>query len=333
VTEGQRISVVTDTAAPPVRELVQSLLDAADGSIAAIVLYGSQLLRASPNADSAWDLVVIVDRYAPFHTALSRHGLMLRPPWMLNTMGHILPPSITALIPPGGTAIGKCAIVSVDHFQKAVAPRSPDHFLKGRMVQQVALVWSRDDETAATVDKMLREARRDVLAWAGPWLGEPFDARSVPRQMLRVSYGGELRPEAGGRADEIYEAQSAWLEAAYSEVLEDAVRDGTLVRAQGGGDEPGGYSFAQPLGRWAGVRVRLYFAWSKVRATLRWGKHVVTFNDWLGYLLRKVERRTGETVELTVLERRLPLIFLWPRTFHFFLSGKHRKRIETADDP
>ena len=42
---------------------------------------------------------------------------------------------------------------------------------------------------------------------------------------------------------------------------------------------------------------------------------MLTFENWLPYLVRKVERRTGMRVELTPLERRLPLIFLWPRLF------------------
>ncbi len=63
----------------------------------------------------------------------------------------------------------------------------------------------------------------------------------------------------------------------------------------------------------ARLRRAAYFNFSKLRVTARWIKHVLTFENWLPYVVRKVERRTGMTVELTALERRLPLIFLWPR--------------------
>ena len=46
---------------------------------------------------------------------------------------------------------------------------------------------------------------------------------------------------------------------------------------------------------------------------MRWAKHIVTFNDWLTYVQRKAERRTGLTIELTRAERKWPLIFLWPK--------------------
>ncbi len=60
-----------------------------------------------------------------------------------------------------------------------------------------------------------------------------------------------------------------------------------------------------------------YFAWSKVRATARWGKYVVTFDDWLDFLLRKARRHSGQEIVLTERERRHPLVFLWPRVFRY----------------
>ena len=65
------------------------------------------------------------------------------------------------------------------------------------------------------------------------------------------------------------------------------------------------------------LRSRLYFQWSLVRATARWAKYVVTFDDWVEFLLRKARRHSGQPIELTERERRLPLIFLWPRVIDY----------------
>jgi hypothetical protein len=70
-------------------------------------------------------------------------------------------------------------------------------------------------------------------------------------------------------------------------------------------------------------RLRAYFAWSRVRATSRWAKHVVTFEGWLDYLLKKAERHTGQQIVLTPRERRLPLVFLWPRLVRYL---RHKDR-------
>jgi hypothetical protein len=48
--------------------------------------------------------------------------------------------------------------------------------------------------------------------------------------------------------------------------------------------------------RW---RASHFFRRSKVRATLRWFKYMLTFDSWLDYILRKIERRSAQRVELT----------------------------------
>ena len=59
---------------------------------------------------------------------------------------------------------------------------------------------------------------------------------------------------------------------------------------------------------------------------------MLTFENWLPYLLRKVERRTGMRVELTPLETRLPLIFLWPRLFLVLRNRPAEETEEAADE-
>jgi hypothetical protein len=49
---------------------------------------------------------------------------------------------------------------------------------------------------------------------------------------------------------------------------------------------------------------------------------MITFNDWQTYIVRKVERRTGMSVELTPAERRWPLLLLWPKVFKVLREGR-----------
>ena len=309
-------SEVTNYEGPePARPIVERLVEVGGGEIRAILLFGSQLVRATPNAHSAWDLVVVVDRYGPFHRALVAAGHHRRPAWLLNAMARVLPPNITAFDPGEGAPLAKCAIVSSGHFARALGPRSPDHFLKGRMVQQVELLWRRPAGDATWIEERLAEARMDVLEWAGPFLDEAFTAAGLAHGFLSVSYGGEIRPESKGRVDDVFEAQRPFLTQTYSEVLEAAEGEGRVRRL-----EDGRFELVPRPGSAARRRVSLYFFVSKVRATLRWLKHIVTFNDWLTYIQRKVERRTGTKIDITPWERRLPLLLLWPKVFRVLTS-------------
>ena len=61
-----------------------------------------------------------------------------------------------------------------------------------------------------------------------------------------------------------------------------------------------------------------------VRATARWAKYVVTFDDWLDFIVRKARRHTGRGHRA---HRRasagMPLLFLWPRVIHYL---RHKDR-------
>jgi hypothetical protein len=51
---------------------------------------------------------------------------------------------------------------------------------------------------------------------------------------------------------------------------------------------------------------------------------MITFDGWLDYIQRKIERRGGMEVEIEERERRWPLIFLWPKVFLVLRSLKDR---------
>lgn len=314
---------------PEAMPLVEAVREAGGPAVRAVLLFGSQLVRTAPDAHSAWDVVVVVDAYPPFHRHLVAAGHHRRPAWLLNLLARVLPPSITALDPGGGAPLAKCAIVSAADFRRALGLRAPDHFLKGRMVQKVALAWARDAGNRREIEGLLADARADVLRWVGPYLDGPVTAAELARRMLEVSYGAELRPESGDRVRQVFEAQRAFLEAAFDGVLREA--------AAGGRAEPiGDRRYRVPRGpRWRRVGLSLYFLRSKARATARWLKHVVTFNDWLTYIQRKVERRTGMTIELTPWERRLPLLLLWPKAIRVIRSGRAvgRREAEAPSTP
>ena len=107
----------------------------------------------------------------------------------------------------------------------------------------------------------------------------------------------------------------------YRTLLDWFVSQGQLVA-----DGPDGYRLAVTPTAWDRLRITLYFHHSKVRATLRLLKHVVLYEGWLEYIVRKVERSGNARVELTERERRWPLIFLWPRVIRFIWTRPQKRQ-------
>lgn len=305
---------------PSASDLAAKLVRAADGAVVAILLYGSHLLRTNPDRHSAFDFVVLVDDYHPFYSALKGAGEIHRPVRLMTWMAGILSPNVIAFVPDEGRGgIAKCLIVSCDDFASALGPNPKDHFLLGRMIQKVGTVWTRDPQDSAWVEERLRDARLGVLEWMAPYLDAPVDARGLGLRAMAVCYQGELRPEASDRALRVFEAQAEHFHTHFPEVLQRGEDSGLLRRT---GD---GFVLVASVSPDVRRRWRRHFVRSKIRATLRWFKHVATFDNWLPYVVRKVERHTGTPVHLTALERKLPLIFLWPRVIKFLMERRRKE--------
>jgi hypothetical protein len=300
---------------PDATRLVEALLSVVrPGDVRVILLFGSRLVRASPDRHSAYDLVVVCERYRPFYEALARVGAARRSPALQSALNRLLAPNVIAFAPDGWDdgPVAKIMVIEPNAFERALGGRSPDHFLKGRMVQRVAVLHARDDAAERWVASLLSEVRADVPRWAGPFVEQPFTAERLAHRMLEISYGGEVRPEAADRVQDVFEAQRELLVTALSAALERAADERRLVRIEG--PDPL-YRFPGRPGTLDRFRVRLYFLRSKARATARWLKHVVTFDNWLDYIAHKVQRRTGMRMEITPWERRLPYLLLWPKVF------------------
>jgi hypothetical protein len=301
-------------------ELARALVAASGGTVEGVLLYGSHLHGANPDRHSAHDFVVIVSEYPAFYAALYDAGEIHRPPALMSALARVLAPNVIAFTPEEGTAgIAKCLVISGNDFESAVGERPKDHFILARMVQDVGLVWVQDRATREWIERCLDGARARILSWVGPFLEDPFDAEALGRRMLELCYRGEFRPEARNRAALVFDGQRDHFRKALPPGLEAAVTGGTLTKG------PDGLRFVTPHPRSDRRRWRWHFVRSKARTTARWLKHVVTFDNWLPYVTRKVERRTGSKIELTSLERRWPLIFLWPRVVRVLLVRPERE--------
>jgi hypothetical protein len=136
----------------------------------------------------------------------------------------------------------------------------------------------------------------------------------------------EVRPEPPGRAAVLWAAQRELQRPVFEALLRQLDSCGEL-RACAAADGPAsGWALLRPAGVVERLRSRLYFSRSLSRATVRWLKHVLTFEGWLDYIARKASRHSGESIELTPRERRWPLVFLWGRVFRY-LWQKNRRAV------
>ena len=298
---------------PDAQRLAGHLAGAFGPAAVALVHYGSHAHDAGTGPDSAWDFFVVVDDYRRAYRALAAALPHRFPAGRAARLNRLLPPNVISVAEPSPDAArtAKCCVLSVSDLAHACSRAPRDHFVRARLFQQVQLVWARDREGRDRVTDAVVEARQATFHWCRPFLPAAFDAARFCRALLDVSYGAEIRPEDDRRVETLLAAQSATLLPVYDALLAHLADRGVLARA---GDQ---YRDPRPPGVAARARARAWFTWSKLRATVRWAKYVALYDDWLDYVVRKIERRSGVTIDLTPRERRWPLVFLWPKALRY----------------
>lgn len=301
---------------PEARALAAAVAETFGPGTAALLHYGSRAQGSGAEPDSAWDFVVVVDDPAAAYRALAKSGASTLSPTLARMLHHILPPTVVASRPPSlpGRPLAKCVVLSAPELARGCSSRARDHFLLGRLFQDVRLVWTRDAGATEAVAAAVASARACTFDWVRPYLPATFTATDFLRTALRVSYAGEVRPETAGRVDTLTAAQGATLLPILAGMLDHLATRGQLLRQ---GDA---YRDLHPPDARERARRRRYFLGSKMRITMRWPKHMLLYDGWLDYVVRKVERRSGVRMTLTPLERRWPLVFLWPRALRYFLT-------------
>jgi hypothetical protein len=304
-----RAGAAPDHVPPEVRDVVELLRDACGRDLVAVVFFGSRLLGTSPGEESAADLVVVVENYLRFYESIGSRLPAARHSGIMAALNRALPPNIIYLNDPGGMRAGaKCFVVTDYDLGLALSADAKDHFFRGRLAQRVHIVYARSDRDRLALERRIDSARRLTVDWVPIYLrGQSFGVLDFCRRMMEVSYAGEIRPEARSRVLEVYQAQASFFRLVYGRVLQDAARDGRLV-AEGDRYRLAKNPSWRERRRWAG-----FFRRSKARATLRWFKYMLTFDDWLDYIVRKIERRSGVRIDLTKSERRFPVVLLWPK--------------------
>jgi hypothetical protein len=267
----------------------------------AILAYGSCLSDVTRSSTSTPDFYVVVDRYSGFH------GSVLH-----AVVNWILPPSIYHFSVEGRTS--KFNVISMPDLMQGTSPRARDVYQLGRFSKRVALLWTRDERSLESISQIQVCAMRTVARKVYDLLPDQFTIETFVKESLRISYYGDVRVEADDKIDRLWKAEEAFYRKAYGFILDDFTGSPLFLKKNvtTATYEKTSRVLADRVGRF---RVRFFLARSRLRAQLRWPKGMFTVDNWLDYLIRKIERTQGIRLELTPKEKRLWFIYGWKYFF------------------
>ena len=299
-------------ASPAVQVLIDEIL-ARHGQAAQGVLFYGSCLRSGDDLDGLVDLYLLVDSY--------RNSYSGRLAALLNAL---LPPNVFYLEREfeGQTVRTKYAVLSLADFQKGTSKRWFHSYLWGRFSQPTAILYARNDSVKKMV---LRGFARSVLTFTHrvlPRLATEFSARQLWGRGLELSYRAELRAERPEKRARLFDAAPQY----YEEVTRLSMDTNSFPVAAIAGTDPTLYRARISDGvRWVSRFTWALRSWQgKLLSVLRLVKAMTTFEGGVDYILWKINRHSGVTVDLEPRLRRHPLLAMWVLSWRLYRRGGFR---------
>jgi hypothetical protein len=258
------------------------------------------------------DLYVIVDRYANAYR--SRF-------WTL--LNQILPPNVFYLETraEGRVVRAKYAVLSLADLKRGTSRAWFHSYLWGRFAQPAAILYAQSSEIAEQLHRALGQAVLTFLSRVLPCAPERFSVRELWLKGFSLSYRAELRAERPEKIAGLFQSSSEFYEQITAAVLPRLPHP--VERLDG---EEGRFQLHVPAPR----RLSCRFGWrvrslqGKVLSLLRLLKGAFTFTGGLDYILWKIERHSGVSVEVPPRLRRHPILALCLLSWRLYRKGAFR---------
>ncbi len=292
--------------------LNDAIFDIYADAVDAILVYGS-CLRSGNYFDGLVDLYVVVDNYQNAYNNLV-HRLLNR----------LLTPNVFYLEVPFEEHVirAKYVVISSADFRKGTSTRWFHSYLWGRFAQPAAVTYARNVDSEKRIYDCLAQSVITFCLRVLPRLPPRFSTAQLWCDGLALSYATELRAEKHGRAKTLFEAAESYYDAVTAPALESLPY--TVVEESD--DEGAGFTVVLPQR----VRYASRAAWGmrrvqgKLLSVLRLLKGLATFRGGVDYIVWKLERHSGEKIEVSPRVRRYPVIFIWGLFWRLYRRGIFR---------
>jgi hypothetical protein len=297
---------------PALHALVEALRRRHGAAVNAILFYGS-CLRSGDLFDGLVDLYLIVDSYTACYARKSR-----------ALANWLLPPNVfySEIRVTDRVVRAKYAVLSSADLCNGTSRRWFHSYLWGRFTQPTALAWCRDDATRRQIGACLASARRTFLERVLPRVPAAGRVHDLWQQGLRLSYGAELRAESAGRSAELTAAAVDYYVASTREAAA-SLRYPLILEGEGV-DTRYRAEIPAPSRRLSRAAWMLRAAQGKLLSVARLLKALFTFDGGLDYIAWKLERHSGQRIDIPPRVRRYPLVFVWGLFWRLYRRGVFR---------
>lgn len=310
-TEALQALQARTTAGEDLQALAKAIRVEHGEAVVAIVYYGS-CLRSGNAGDGIADFYVLVERYQD-----AKMG------WLRAGLNRLLPPNVFYLETPwqDTTLRAKYAVISIDQFQNGVTGGWLLPYLWGRFAQPSGVLWCRDKALQNSIYHWLSQALVYFVKQTAPLMPSKFNVRQLWQTGLARSYSTELRAERGERVAGLFDY---WPEYYTEQTWQALISLGWLSPNQSVEAKTWSTEIPEKLKKRTNRRWYWRVLAGKPTALLRLIKSLLTFRGAVEYAAWKIERHSGQPVDLPDYARRWPLLGGWVVLWQLLRRGSLR---------
>ncbi len=299
----------TQQPSPAVEQLSQAIIARYGEAVQGILFYGS-CLHKGEDLNGLFDLYILVDDYS----SVNRNTLH-------STLNSLLPPNVFYLEVPYDqqTIRAKYAILSLHDLQKGTSARWFHSYIWARFCQPTLLIYARDAGVAQKVHTAFSQAIITFINRTLPRMKQDFTIRDLWHKGLELTYRSELRPEKADKQVRLFDTDPEYFETITRKAFE-----GVSFRVEKCQD-PGDNRYSAAIS--TTTKLFSYMTWAarivqgKVLSVLRLIKGTLTFEGGVDYILWKINRHSGVTVEVSPFLRRHPLLAMLTLSLRLYRRG------------
>lgn len=299
-------------ARPPsltVSVLVNEILNKYGEAVQAVLFYGS-CLHKGEDLDGLFDLYVLVNRY----DSVNRNH-------MHATLNKLLPPNVFYLEVPfeKQTVRAKYAILSLKDLIKGTSRQWFHSYLWARFCQPTAMVYVRNDKVAEQVSEAFSQAVITFITRVLPRISQDFTIRELWSKGLELTYRAEFRPEQADRQVRLFDATPEY----FKDITCNAFDGSPFQVIERNSNGSGCYRAMIPYA----VRFTSRITWTmriiqgKFLSALRLAKGSLTFEGGVDYILWKIKRHSGVTLEVSPFLKRHPVLAMFVLFWRLYWRG------------
>ena len=279
-----------------IHALCETLLRLYPQNIQAILYYGS-CLRSDSDLEGIVDLYVVVDRYSSIY-----------PNTFFAFTNALLPPNVFYIeVPYKNQKIrSKYAVISLKDFKRSTSMRWFHSYFWARFAQPVKVLFVATPTIQKKIHHALARAIMTFVTRAIHRTPTTFNALEMWHTGLSLTYQAELRTERSGRIAQLIDVSPDY----YQQTGDIALSELSVATIRTEANLPQRYttqhdSLKRALSQVSWFVRRLQ---GKLLSIFRLIKGLLTFDGGVEYILWKIERHSGVSIQLTPWQQQHPLL-------------------------